>query len=163
MKPNSLDKLSKTWTFNQLEDGTFLLNKQPVTIENDKIRLSTSNRSYPFTNNFKALLYGEDVNNIDNYDDLNSYLNFIKESGSSQSAMRYKSLIQRINDLSKKGNSLQTIVIPNSIEKIKERLEIFLAARKSGHSNISLREKTALLDNLLESKEITKRLLKNLT
>ena len=94
-----------------------MLNKQPVTIENDKIRLSASNTSYPFTNNFKALLYGEDVNNIDNYDDLNSYLNFIKESGSSQSSMCYKSLIQRINNLRKKGNSLQTIVIPNSIEK----------------------------------------------
>ena len=135
-----------------------MLNKQPVTIENDTIRLSTSNTSYPFTNNFKALLYGEDVNNIDNYDDLNSYLNFIKESGSSQSAMRYKSLIQRINNLRKKGNSLQTIVIPNSIEKIKERLQILLAARKSGHSNISLEEITALLDNLLENKEITKKI-----
>ena len=98
-----------------------MLNKQPVTIGNDTIRLSASNTSYPFTNNFKALLYGEDVNNIDNNDDSNNYLNFIKESGSSQTAMRYKSLIRRINDLSKKGNSLQTIVIPNSIEKIKER------------------------------------------
>ena len=64
--------------------------------------MSTSNISFPFTNNFKALLYGKDVNNIDKYDDLNSYLNFIKESGSSQSAMRYKSLIQRINNLRKK-------------------------------------------------------------
>ena len=135
-----------------------MLNKQPVTIENDTIRLSVSNTSYPFTNNFKALLYGEDVNNIDNYDDLNSYLNFIKESGSSQSAMRYKSLIQRINNLSKKGNSLQTIVIPNSIENIKERLQILLATRKSGHSSISLEEITALLDNLLENKEITKKI-----
>ena len=62
LKTNSLDKLPKTWTFNQLEGGTFLLNKQPVTIENDTIRLSTSNTSYPFTNNFIALLYGEDVN-----------------------------------------------------------------------------------------------------
>ena len=106
LKPNSLDKLFKTWTFNQLEDGTFWLNNKPVTIENDTIRLSTSNTSYPFTNNFKALLYGEYVNNIDNNDDLHNYLNFIKESGSSQTAMRYKSLIQRINDLSKKGNSL---------------------------------------------------------
>ena len=157
LKTNSMDKLPKTWAFNQLKDGTFLLNKQPVTIENDTIRLSASNTSYPFTNNFKALLYGEDVNNIDNYDDLNSYLNFIKESGSSQSAMRYKSLIQRINNLRKIGNSLQTIVIPNSIEKIKERLQILLAARKSGHSNISLEEITTLLDNLLENKEITKK------
>ena len=155
LKTNSLDKLPKTWQFNQLKDGTFLLNKQPVTIENDTIRLSASNTSYPFTNNFKALLYGEDAKNIDNYDDLYNYLNFIKESGSSQSAMRYKSLIQRINNLRKKGNSLQTIVIPNSIEKIKERLQILLAARKSGHSNISLEEITALLDNLLENKEIT--------
>ena len=64
--------------------------------------MSASDTSYPFTNNFKALLYGEDVNNIDNYDDLNSYLNFIKESGSSQSAMRYKSLIQRINNKNKR-------------------------------------------------------------
>ena len=78
------------------------LNKQPVTIENDTIRLNTGNISFPFTNNFKALLYGEDVNNIDNYDDLYNYLNFIKESGSSQSAVRYKSLIQRINNLRKK-------------------------------------------------------------
>ena len=62
----------------------FLLNKQPVTIENDTIRLSASNRSYPLTNNFKALLYGEDVNNINNNDDSYNYLNFIKESGSSQ-------------------------------------------------------------------------------
>ena len=134
-----------------------MLNKQPVTIENDTIRLSASNTSYPFTNNFKALLYGEDVNFIDNYDDLNNYLNFTKESGSSQTATRYKSLIRRINDLSKKGNSLQTIVIPNSIEKIKERLQILLTARKSGYSNISLEEITALLDNLLENKEITKK------
>ena len=110
-----------------------------------------------FTNNFKALLYGEDVNNIDNYDDLNSYLNFIKESGSSQSAMRYKSLIQRINNLRKIGNSLQTIVIHNSIEKIKERLQILLAARKSGHLNISVEEITTLLGNLLKNKEITKK------
>ena len=36
----SIRKLSKTWTFNQLEDGMFLLNKQPVTIENDAIKLS---------------------------------------------------------------------------------------------------------------------------
>ena len=76
LKTNSVDKLPKTWAFNQLEDGAFLLNKQPVTIENDTIRLSTSNTSYPFANNFKALLYGEDVNNIDSYGDLNSYLNF---------------------------------------------------------------------------------------
>ena len=75
-----------------------MLNKQPVTIENDTIRLSVSNTSYPFTNNFKALPYGKDVNNIENYDDLNNYLNFTKESESSQTAMRYKSLIQRIND-----------------------------------------------------------------
>ena len=54
LKTNSLDKLPKTWAFNQLEDGTFLLNKQPVTIENDTIRLSTSNTSNPFTNNFKS-------------------------------------------------------------------------------------------------------------
>ena len=118
--------------------------------------MSTSNRSYPFANNFKALLFGEDVNNIDNYDDLNSYLNFTKESGSSSTAARYKSLTRRLNDLRKNGNSLQTIVIPNSIEKIKERLQILLAARKSRHSNISLEEMTALLDNLLENKEITK-------
>ena len=130
-----------------------MLNKQPVTIENDTIRLSASNASYPLTNNFKALLYEEDVNNIDNYDDLNNYLNFIKESGSSQTAMRYKSLIRRINNLSKKGNSLQTFIIPNSIEKTKERLQILLEARKSGHSNISLEEITALLDNLLEKKK----------
>ena len=135
-----------------------MLYKQPVTIKNDTIRLSASNTSYSYTNNFKALLYGEDVNNIDIYDDLNSCLNFIKESGSSQTAMRYKSLIQRINNLRKKGNSLQTIVIPNSIEKIKERLQILLAARKSGHSNISLEEITALLDNILENKEITKKI-----
>ena len=158
LKPNSLDKLSKTWTFNQLEDGTFLLNNKPVTIENDTVRLSASNRSYPFTNNFKALLYGEDVNNIDNYDYLKNYFSFTKESGSSQTAMRYKSLIQRINDLSKKGNNLQTIVIPNSIEKIKERLQILLAARKLGLSNISLEEITTLLDHLLENKEITKKI-----
>ena len=149
LKTNSLDNLSKTWMFNQLKDGTFLFNKQPVTIENDTIRLSVSNTSYPFTNNFKALLYGEDVKNIDNYDDLFNYLNFTKESGSSTSAMRYKSLMDRINDLSKKGKGLQkvdklfqrkTIIIPNSIEKIKERLQTLLAARKSGHSNISLEE-----------------------
>ena len=105
-----------------------MLNKQPLTIENDTIRLSVSNTSYLFTNNFKALLYGEDVKNIDNYGDLYNYLNFTKESGSSQTATRYKSLIQRINNLRKKGNSLQTVdklfqrktvVIPNSIEKIK--------------------------------------------
>ena len=72
--------------------------------------------------------------------------------------MRYKSLIQRINNISKKGNSLQTIVVPNSIEKIKERLQILLAARKSGHSNVSLEEITAILDNLLENKEITKKI-----
>ena len=66
------------------------------------IQLNTSNISYPFTYNFKALVYGEDVNNIDNYDDLYNYLNFIKESGSSQSAMRYESLIQRKNNLRKK-------------------------------------------------------------
>ena len=64
LKTNSVHKLPKTWAFNQLEDGTFLLNKQPVTIENDTIRLSASDTSYPFTNNIKALLYGEDVNNI---------------------------------------------------------------------------------------------------
>ena len=98
LKTNSIHKLPKTWAFNQLEDDTFLPNKQPVTIENDTIRLSTSNTSYPFTNNFKALLYGEDVNNIDNYDDLKNYFSFTKESGISQSAMRYKSLIQRINN-----------------------------------------------------------------
>ena len=85
-----------------------MLNKQPVTIENDTIRLSASNTSYPFTKNFKALLHEEDVENIDNYDDLYNYLNFTKESGSSQTATRYKSLIQRINNLGKKGNSLQT-------------------------------------------------------
>ena len=33
---------------------------------------------------------------------------------------------------------------------------MLLAARKSGHSNISLEEITTLLDNLLENKEITK-------
>ena len=44
--------------------------------------------------------------------------------------MRYKSLIRRINDLSKIGNSLQTSVIPNSIEKINECLQILLTARK---------------------------------
>ena len=93
LKTNSIYKLPKTWRFNQQEDGTFFLNEQPVTIENYTIRLSVSNTSYPFKNNFKALLYGEDVNNIDNYDDLYNYLNFIKESGSSQSAMRYNSLI----------------------------------------------------------------------
>ena len=73
--------------------------------------------------------------------------------------MRYKSLFQRINNLRKKGNSLQTFVIPNSIEKIKERLQILLAARKSGHSNILLEEIAALLDNLLENKEITKKII----
>ena len=71
-----------------------MLNKQPVIIKNETIRLSASNTSYLFANNFKALLYGENVNNIDNYDDLNNYLNFIKESGSSQTEMRHKSLIQ---------------------------------------------------------------------
>ena len=72
--------------------------------------------------------------------------------------MRYKSLIRRINYLSKKGNSLQTIVIPNSIGKIKECLQILLAARKSGHSNISLEEITSLLDNLFKNKEVTKKI-----
>ena len=59
--------------------------------------------------------------------------------------MRYKSLIQRINNLRKKGNSLQTIVIPNSIEKIKERLQILLAARKSGYSNTPLGQNICIL------------------
>ena len=76
LKTNSLDELPKTWQLNQLKDGTFLLNKQPVTIENDTIRLSVSNTSYPFTNNFKALLYGEDVKNINSDNDLVNYLNF---------------------------------------------------------------------------------------
>ena len=64
----------------------FCLIIQPVTIENDTIRLSVSNTSYPLTNNFKALLYGEDVKKIDNYDDLFNYLNFTKESVSSKSS-----------------------------------------------------------------------------
>ena len=67
----------------------------------------------------------------------------------------------RINDLSlktvDKGLQRKTVIIPNSIEKIKERLQTLLAARKSGHSNISLEEITALLDNLLENKEISKK------
>ena len=154
LKTNSLNKLPKTWQINQLKDGTFLLNKQPVTIENDTIRLSASNTSYPFTNNFKALLYGENVNNIDNYDDLCNYLNFIKESGSSQNAMRYNSLIQRMVDLSKKiptGNGLV-----DSNEKIMKRLGVLSSAYKAGHTNV-LKEMTAILDDLLERKIITKR------
>ena len=134
-----------------------MFNNKPVTIENDIIKLKASNTSYPLTNNFKALLYGEDVNKIDNYDDLVNYLNFTSEAKSSQLAFRRKNVMDRINDLSKKGNGLQKIIIPNSIEKIKERLQTLLAARKSGHSNISLEEITALLDNLLENKEITKK------
>ena len=162
LKTNSLDKLPKTWRFNQLEDGTFLLNKQPVTIENDTIRLSVSNTRYPFTKNFKALLYGENVNNIDNYDDLYNYLNFTKESGSSQTATRYKSLIQRINNLGKKGNSLQTNLptlgkgLVDSNEKIMKRLGVLSSAYKAGHTNV-LKEMTAILDDLLERKIITKR------
>ena len=151
LKTNLLYILPKTWQFNQLKDGTFLLNNKPVTIENGNIRLSVSSTSYPFTNNFKALLYGEDVNNIDNFNDLYNYLNFTSEAGSSQVAFRRKNVMDRMNDLRK------TIVIPNSIEKIKERLQILLAARKSGHPNISLEELTALIDNLLENKEITKK------
>ena len=79
-----------------------MLNNKPVTIENDNIRLKISNTSYPFTDNFKALLYGEDVKNIDNYDDLVNYLNFTSEAGSSQVAFRRKNVIDRINDLRKK-------------------------------------------------------------
>ena len=37
LKTNSLDELPKTWQFNQLKDGTFLLNNQPVTIESDTL------------------------------------------------------------------------------------------------------------------------------
>ena len=56
----------------ELEDGAFLINKQPVTIENGL--------SYQLTDNFKALLYGEDVDNINNYDNLVNYLNFTSEA-----------------------------------------------------------------------------------
>ena len=137
-----------------------MLNNQPVTIESDTIRLSASNTSYPFTNNFKALLYGEDVKNIDNYDDLVNYLNFTSEARSSQVAFRRKNLVDRINDLREKipiGNGLI-----NSNEKIMKRLGVLSSAYKAGHTNV-LKEMTAILDDLLERKIITKRQYRDLS
>ena len=157
-KTNSLGELSKTWMLNQLKDGTLIFNSKPVVIKSGNISLIESNVSYPFTDNFKALIYGENVRNISNYDDLVNYLNFTNQAKSSTSAKRKQELLERISDLEKehKGTGLKTIVIPNTIPKVKERLQVLLAARKSGHSNISLDELTALLDHLLEHKEITK-------
>ena len=157
IKTNSLGDLSKTWRLNQLKNGTFLFNGKPVVFEKDNIRLLESNTSYPFTDNFRALIYGEDVRNITNYNDLINYLNFTKEAKSSTSAIRSQELIKRMKDLQNehRGTGLKTIVIPNSTSKVKERLQVLLAAKKSGHSNISLDEITALLDHLLEHKEIT--------
>ena len=55
------------------------------------------------------------------------------------------------------GEGLQAtkVIIPNSVKKIKERVQVLLASKSHGQKNV-LQELTALLDVLLERKQITK-------
>ena len=60
------------------------------------------------------------------------------------------------NRFLKGGTGFNTIVIPNNIKKIKDRVQVLLASKSHGQENV-LSELTALLDVLLKKKLITKK------
>ena len=144
--------LSKTWMFKQNSSGDFFLNNHPLIIEDGNIRLVNSNSSYPFTDKLKALLNGADISSIDDREALINYSNLTTEAKSSKSSVRSKRLMDRLK--TKFGG--QVITISENPKDLWKRLEVLTAAAREGHNN-NLEEKSAILDKLLQLREITKK------
>ena len=153
IKTNNLgsERIPKTWRFKQNANHDFFLNDKLLLIENDIIRLANSPYSYPFTDNLKALLNGADIDSINDKDDLNNYKNLTTEAKSKKSG-RSDKLMDRLNVLYK-GEGLEVITISEDPKELWDRLKILTAASKEGHNNLN--EKSAILDKLLQLKEIT--------
>ena len=154
IKTNNLGSksLSKTWRFIRNADGDFFFNNKLILIENDIIRLANSPHSYPFTDNLQALLNGADIDSINDKDDLVNYNNLATEAKSSKQSERSKILLRRISKIYK-GKGLKVITISKDPKELWDRLKIITAASKEGHNNLN--EKSAILDKLLQLKEIT--------
>ena len=143
--------LSKTWMFKQNSSGDFFLNNHPLIIEDGNIRLVNSNSSYLYTDNLKALLNRVDISSIDDREALINYSNLTTEAKSSKSSVRSKRLMDRLKI--KFGG--QVITISENPKDLWKRLEVLTAAAREGHNN-NLEEKSAILDKLLQLREITK-------
>ena len=98
----------------------------------------------------KALLSGISIDNVDNIDDLKNYLNLTNEAGSSKVALRHQKLLNKIYP--RLGTGI--IVIPSDPQDLWQRLGVIMAAAKEGHNN-HYAERSAILDKLLQLKEIT--------
>ena len=152
------NNLPKTWRIEQNSDGVITLNNKQL-LQDDTgntgsvgtIKVLNSNTSYPFTEGLKQLLGGEDVNRINDFDDINNYINIASEVSSSKGkTKRYNEALQRREEL---RHSVSTIIISENPKELWERLNVLMAASKEGHNN-NLDEKTAILDKLLQLKEI---------
>ena len=144
--------LSKTWMFKQNANGDFFLNDHLLIIKDGNIRLANSNSSYPFTDNLNALLNGADISSIDDKEALVNYNNLTTEAKSSKSSVRSKRLLDRLK-YTYKGEGV--ITISENPKELWDRLKVLTAASREGHNN-SLDEQTAILDKLLQLKQITK-------
>ena len=146
-------RLSKTWMFKQNDKGDLFLNDKLIIIEDGNIRLANSNTSYPFTDNLKALLNGADIDSINDKDAITNYSNLATEANSSKQSNRNIELKKKITKLYR-GNTLQVITVSKNPEELWDRLKVLIAASIEGHNN-NLDEKSAILDKLLQLKEIT--------
>ena len=131
-----------------------------IIIEDGNIRLANSNTSYPFTDNLKALLNGADIDSINDKDAITNYNNLATEANSSKQSNRSKALMKKIS-IMYKGNALQVITVSENPEELWDRLKFLTAASREGHNN-NLDEKSAILDKLLQLKEITTKQYKTL-
>ena len=156
LKSNSLGTkpLAKTWMFKQNSNGDFFLNDHLLIVEDGNIHVASSNTSYPFTDDLKALLNGANIKSINDNEALVNYSNLTMEAKSSKSSVRYKRLMDRLKGHFI-GEALQVVTISNDPKELWGRLKVLTAASKEGHNN-NLNERSAILDKLLQLREMTK-------
>ena len=162
LKTNNMgtEQLPKTWMFKQNDKGDLFFNDKLIIIEDGNIQLANSTTSYPFTDNLKALLNGADIDSIDDENDLLNYSNLATEVKSSKQSKRSKALMKKISKMYK-GNALQVITVSENPKELWDRLKVLTAASREGHNN-NLDEKSAILDKLLQLKQITTKQYKKL-
>ena len=145
--------------------------KHIFTVKDEKILMSHENSDYiiNLTPGLKILLFQFEPNQKFNKDiitkeDVEQYLRIYGQKkidlGKSNRGVKIFKLYPEIEQqyFLKGGTGLQLlkVVIPNSIEKIKDRIKVLHASKSHGQKNV-LSELTALLDHLLEKKQITKK------
>ena len=165
--------ISPTFYYDANDPNTVKFGKYNVLFKEDTIKIN--DKEYFLTAGLELLLNRVNLT-IDQRittDDLNTYLNVSRDAGLDYRKHRYvgKKLEHVLNKLNKLdelqkdyevvGNGLDTIILPDNVDKLRKRLTLLIGEYSAGNKSM-FNEINAILDILLKKRIIDKRKVRNI-